>query len=68
MRPGEKVKVRVFGGKTVRRVVVEQIENTVVICRPEEWYAAARENRRPEGVGFPIWDVRLKKMSESAKV
>lgn len=57
MQPGDHVKVRVFGGRLVDRVVVETVENTVVICKQEEFDQAAKEMRKPEGVGFPAADI-----------
>ncbi len=58
MQPGDRVMVKVFGGRTVNRIVVQPLGNTVVICRPDEWREAVRENRQPNGVGFPLSDVR----------
>ena len=58
MKPGDVVSVKVFGGKWVRRVVAEIIENVVVICTQDEWCRAEEENREPDGVGFPAYDVR----------
>jgi len=64
MQPGQRVIAKAFGGKKIRRVVVQITENTVVICRTEEWEAARKENRAPCGVGFPIYAV---KVDESGK-
>jgi hypothetical protein len=57
MKPGDKVTARAFGNKKITRIVVELIENTVVICTQEEWDAAGREMRKPDGVGFPMRDI-----------
>ncbi len=59
MKPGDMVSVTVFGGKKVRRIVTHVIGNTVVICTRDEWRRALGENRCPDGVGFPAYDVRL---------
>lgn len=59
MRPGDKVEANAFGGKKITRRLVEVVDNTAVICKEEEWQAASREMRRPDGVGFPLRDVKL---------
>ena len=66
MVTGEKVKVKVFGGKTVTRIVVDVIDNTVVICKQSEWKSAMLEGRNPVGVGFPVQSVQQLKQEESA--
>ena len=30
------------------------------VCREEEWHAAQREGRHPDGVPWPVEDVRLR--------
>lgn len=67
MRPGDKVLAKVHGGKTVRRVLVDVIENTAVICTPAEWESAIEEKRKPDCVGFPIRDVRPINRTESTR-
>jgi hypothetical protein len=32
----------------------------VWVCREEEWHAAQREGREPDGVPWPVEDVRLR--------
>jgi hypothetical protein len=57
MERGDRVLVRVYGGRKVRRVVVQVIDSTVVICKQEEYVLARQEMREPRGVGFPLADV-----------
>jgi hypothetical protein len=54
MKPGEQIVVKAFGGEKLQRVVVQVIENTVLICKKEEWDAAKAEHRDPTCVGFPL--------------
>jgi hypothetical protein len=35
------------------------------VCREEEWHAAQREGRQPDGVPWPVEDVHLKQAAES---
>lgn len=65
MRPGDSVIAAAFGNKRLKRVFVKQIENTVVICKPEEWRSAISENRQPTGVGFPSYDITPTKNGKS---
>lgn len=58
MKPGQEVVATAFGGKKLKRVACQVLENTVVICTPEEWELARRENRQPNGVGFPRCEVQ----------
>ncbi len=57
MRPGDSVIATAFGNKRIRRVFVQRIENTIVICRREEWDSALAEKRQPNGVGFPSYAI-----------
>ena len=52
MRPGDSVIVTAFGNKKIKRVFVQQVENTIVICKQEEWNSALAEKRQPIGWGF----------------
>jgi hypothetical protein len=53
MEKGERVRVTEFGGiQTVRRVVQEG-DVFVIVCSEQEYAAATKEGREPEGVGFP---------------
>lgn len=61
MRPGEEVIATAFGNKEIKRIVVQVNATTIVICKREEWEAAKAENRRPRGVGFPAFSVKLLK-------
>ena len=58
MKPGDRVLATVYGNRKVERIVVQTIDNTIVICTPEEWEMAIREMRHAEGVGFPVTDVK----------
>jgi hypothetical protein len=49
---GERLRRRALGG------VVDGVDFPVVwVCREEEWHAARREGREPEGVPWPAEDV-----------
>ncbi len=63
IQPGDRVVARnAFGHENERRaitgVVAGQDFPVVWLCPHEEWEAAAKENRDPEGVPFPAEDVR----------
>lgn len=49
---GRKVKLQGLGGEELVRVVIQEGENFLVVCREEEYVRAAREKREPKGVGF----------------
>ena len=51
MRIGQKITVRVYGGKEVVRRVIAEGDDFVVICREEKFQAAKRQGRPPQGVG-----------------
>jgi hypothetical protein len=57
MKRGELVRVRVFGGETIDRRVVADKGNYVVVCNEEEYSASIKENREPDGIGFPKEEV-----------
>ena len=57
MDTGDVVRIRVFGGRVVDRVVIEKRETVVVACNPDEYKQAAQEGRKPQGIGFPLEDV-----------
>jgi hypothetical protein len=49
---GERLRRRTLGG------VVDGVDFPVVwVCREEEWLAAQREGRKPDGVPWPAEDV-----------
>jgi hypothetical protein len=52
MNDGHAVEVEVFGGKIVRRIASQTIENKIVIVTKEEWDKSITEGRTPIGVGF----------------
>jgi hypothetical protein len=54
---GQVVTVRLYGGETAQRRVIEDKGEVVVICAEEEYVNARREGRQPLGLGFPREDV-----------
>jgi hypothetical protein len=60
LKTGDIVRVRVYGGATVTRQVVEQMGQTVALATEEECKRAAREQRRPICIGFPLRDIKPK--------
>jgi hypothetical protein len=59
MERGETVRVTEYGGRQIDRRVVVCLDHTVVVCNEEEYLRAIREQREPDGVGFPRENVRL---------
>jgi hypothetical protein len=64
IRPGDRVTARnAFGQENDRRAITAVIAGqdfaVVWVCGEEEWQAADRDGREPEGVPFPAEDVRL---------
>ena len=57
MQPGDSVRVRAYGGEQLVRRVVGVKGEVVLICRDEEFLAAAKEGREPVSVGFKVKDV-----------
>lgn len=57
MKLGQMVKLRAYGGEELVRVVVQLHNDTVVVCRPEEYENARLQGREPIGVGFHLKDV-----------
>lgn len=64
-KAGDLVEAIAFGGKTILRRVVEIADNTIYICREDEWQAAKSEGREPECVGFNRQFVRSAKATNS---
>jgi hypothetical protein len=54
---GQQVKARAYDGEKLTRLVVADYGRSVVVCTKQEFEAAEREAREPEGVGFPKDDV-----------
>jgi hypothetical protein len=46
------VEVEAFGGERLTRRIVEIRDETVYICREDEWNKAIEERREPATVGF----------------
>jgi hypothetical protein len=59
LQRGQRVRVNAFGGKRPIVIVVEDRENVVLICKPEEYERALAEQRDPITVGFRKDDVVL---------
>lgn len=57
MEPGDSVRVQAYGGEQLVRRVVEVKGDVVLICRDEEFQAAAKEGREPVSIGFKTKDV-----------
>lgn len=57
MVQGQVVTVMLYGGEKAQRRVVSVKENVVVICSEEEYQRAQKEQREPEGLGFPPADI-----------
>jgi hypothetical protein len=58
-KAGQLVAAKTYGGERITRRVVRDLGRTVVICSEAEYKAAKREERQPEGVGFPRADVSV---------
>lgn len=59
---GERLPRRALGG------VVDGEDFPVIwVCREEEWEAAQREGRQPDGVPWPAEDVRLRESVEAGQ-
>jgi len=56
MKPGQLVRLKVYGGEAVV-MIVDANDLHVAVCKREEFEAAQREGRRPTSVGFPINDI-----------
>ena len=64
MDTGQRVKVIEYGGRKLIRRVVADRGSTIVICNEQEFSAAIKENRPPQGVGFLREFVELLKSEE----
>ena len=53
---GEELPRRAMGGE----VTGDHGWPLIWVCREEEWHAALREGREPDGVPWPAEDVRLR--------
>jgi hypothetical protein len=61
MKRGCLVEATAYKGEILKRRIVEIQEETVYICREDEWQKAIDERREPESVGFNRRNVRLLK-------
>jgi hypothetical protein len=64
VNPGDVVlAVDAFGAENPRRALTGVVPGgdfpVVWICREEEWEASQREGREPDGVPWPVEDVRV---------
>lgn len=53
MKVGDKVIVRTYSGSLVTRRVAAETDEGILICTEEEYLAAAKEQREPQGIGWP---------------
>jgi hypothetical protein len=68
MKPGQMIKLRAYGNEVITRQLVRLNDETVVVCRPEEYEAALREKREPVSVGFHIRDVVLPRNEQAVEL
>ena len=61
MESGARVQVEVYGGGIVERVVSEVIGNRAIICTEQEYASALSEDRKANGVGYLIEDIKMLK-------
>ena len=62
MEKGQQVLVKAYPNKTLRRIVLSAAEAYVIVCRPEEYEAAAKLNELElvkVFMGFPKEDVEV---------
>jgi hypothetical protein len=59
MKQGERVTVKLFGGRMAERIIVQIEENTAIICNEQEWDMAHSEHREPQGIRLPISDLKI---------
>jgi hypothetical protein len=57
LHPGQRITVNAYGGKRISRIVVQDLNHVVLICKQEEFERARTENRPPISVGFHREDV-----------
>ena len=53
MKSGQIVDVKLYGGAIVKRRVVADKGDVVVICSEYDYALAMEEGREPDGLGFP---------------
>ena len=58
MEKGQVVEITDFMGHKLRRMVVEVIGNTVLVCKEDEFKIASRRRKLPWVMGFPKDKVR----------
>jgi hypothetical protein len=63
MDKGQQVEVKEYGGNLLIRRVVADRGQTIVVCTEEEFLAALKEKRNPDGVGFPRSSVKTLTLS-----
>lgn len=58
MERGQKVLVKAYPDKQLERIVLEETETYIVVCRPEVYTAISKSEGLPEcAMGFPKEDV-----------
>jgi hypothetical protein len=58
LKRGQIVEVEAYGGERLKRRVVSDLGDTVIVSAEKEFQAALNGEREPEGVGFPRRDVK----------
>lgn len=59
MHPGQEVIAKAYGGKEVKLVVVQVIDDIVLVCKMEEYKRALAEQRPPVTAGCKSSSVRM---------
>jgi hypothetical protein len=60
MNRGQRVLVRAYPDKTLERIVWQECETYVIVCRPEVYESVARLDTLPDcAMGFPKEDVTV---------
>jgi hypothetical protein len=54
---GQQVTVIEYGGQRLKRMVISDLGQRVIVCTADEFNRSKQEMREPEGVGFPRKDV-----------
>ena len=67
MKRGDLVTVKAYPDKRLKRVVWEEYDTYVLVCRPEIYAEAIRKKAAPESwMGFPREDVQVTEAAADA--
>lgn len=61
MKSGQIVTVETFDHELVDCRLVEVRDRTAIVCSEKEWQKAAREDREPDCLGWPLDSVKEKR-------